>query len=224
MFSNSSIPVFFSEYGCNEVMPRVFNEVESLYSSQMTGALSGGLIYEYSQEPSNYGLVEINQNGSVSLRTDFDNLQEKYNKLDNQFLASLDPAANARQPPRCAKSLISDAGLETSFDVPDQPEEIEELIKNGLGPQDAIRGKIVEVKETKPEQAYYGSNGAQVANLELRKLADDASNAPGGETTGGGQGGDGQQANEDKKDAAGTLRAGAAMAALAAVLAVLAVV
>jgi hypothetical protein len=48
MFKDSAIPVFFSEYGCNKVMPRVFDEVAALYSSQMT-ALSGGLVYEYSQ-------------------------------------------------------------------------------------------------------------------------------------------------------------------------------
>jgi hypothetical protein len=48
MFKDSAIPVFFSEYGCNKVMPRVFDEVAALYSNQMT-ALSGGLVYEYSQ-------------------------------------------------------------------------------------------------------------------------------------------------------------------------------
>jgi hypothetical protein len=68
MFKDSAIPVFFSEYGCNEIMPRVFEEVAALYSNQMT-VISGGLIYEYSQEPSNYGLVEINDNGTLTLRS-----------------------------------------------------------------------------------------------------------------------------------------------------------
>ena len=45
MFSNASIPVFFSEYGCNDPSPRVFDEVEALYSPQMT-VMSGGLVYE----------------------------------------------------------------------------------------------------------------------------------------------------------------------------------
>lgn len=44
MFSNTTIPVFFSEYGCNVPEPRYFNEVQALYGSQMT-VLSGGLVY-----------------------------------------------------------------------------------------------------------------------------------------------------------------------------------
>lgn len=65
-----------SEYGCNQPpgQPRPFNEVKSIYGNDMT-ALSGGLVYEYSQEPSDYGLVVINDNGTVTLRSDYDNLQ-----------------------------------------------------------------------------------------------------------------------------------------------------
>ena len=64
MFKDTSIPIFFSEYGCNEIRPRVFNEVEALHSDKMT-LMSGGLVYEYSQEEADYGIVEINDNGTV---------------------------------------------------------------------------------------------------------------------------------------------------------------
>jgi hypothetical protein len=40
MFSNSTIPVFFSEYGCNEVQPRTFDEVPVLYGEKTTTASS----------------------------------------------------------------------------------------------------------------------------------------------------------------------------------------
>ena len=43
----------------------------------MTGVYSGGLVYEYSQEESNYGLVNI-KNGAVSERPDFAALKEAY--------------------------------------------------------------------------------------------------------------------------------------------------
>lgn len=46
-FSNTTIPVFFSEYGCNKILPRVFDEVQALYGPQMTSVMSGGLVYEY---------------------------------------------------------------------------------------------------------------------------------------------------------------------------------
>ncbi|KAI5283262.1 beta-glucanosyltransferase, partial [Ascosphaera aggregata] len=56
-FTGYGIPLFLSEYGCN-TNTRKFEEVAALYSTKMTGVYSGGLVYEYSQEDSNYGLVE----------------------------------------------------------------------------------------------------------------------------------------------------------------------
>ncbi len=80
-FTGYGLPLFLSEYGCN-TNTRKFEEVTSLYSSQMTGVYSGGLVYEYSQEPSNYGLVEINGD-SVSELADFTALQSQFSKTAN---------------------------------------------------------------------------------------------------------------------------------------------
>jgi hypothetical protein len=41
------------------VRPREFSEVQALYSSPMTDTFSGGVMYEYSQETNDYGLVAI---------------------------------------------------------------------------------------------------------------------------------------------------------------------
>lgn len=60
-YDNYSIPLFLSEYGCN-TNTRKFEEVKSLYGTDMTGVYSGGLVYEYSEEGSKYGLVKINGN------------------------------------------------------------------------------------------------------------------------------------------------------------------
>jgi len=75
-FAGYSIPLFLSEYGCN-TNTRKFEEVASLYSTQMTGVYSGGLVYEYSQETSNYGLVTVS-GGAVTERDDFTALQSAY--------------------------------------------------------------------------------------------------------------------------------------------------
>ena len=72
-FTGYGIPLFLSEYGCNTNV-RKFEEVASLYSTNMTPVYSGGLVYEYSEEGSNYGLVTINGN-SVSEGADFASLQ-----------------------------------------------------------------------------------------------------------------------------------------------------
>lgn len=83
-YSNYSIPLFLSEYGCNKITPRPFTEVEALYSEKMTSVFSGGLVYEYSEETSNYGLVKISKDKkSASTNDDFDNLKSEFSKTSN---------------------------------------------------------------------------------------------------------------------------------------------
>lgn len=45
-YSNYSLPVFFSEYGCIKPGPRTFGETTGLFQTDMTGVFSGGLVYE----------------------------------------------------------------------------------------------------------------------------------------------------------------------------------
>ena len=54
-FANYNIPAFFAEYGCNQPEPRLWDDTISLFSTQMTGVWSGGIVYEYFQETNNYG-------------------------------------------------------------------------------------------------------------------------------------------------------------------------
>lgn len=60
-FSDTDIPVFFSEYGSNTARPRVFHETTAIYSSEMTHVFSGACVYEFYQGPNRYGIVEITQ-------------------------------------------------------------------------------------------------------------------------------------------------------------------
>nr|BCA90172.1 1,3-beta-glucanosyltransferase [Ogataea thermomethanolica (nom. inval.)] len=80
-YQDYSIPIFFSEYGCNEVLPRKFNEVGSIYSTQMSSVFSGGLVYEFAQEPNNYGLVDYDEEGNVLLLSDFHAFKEQMAKV-----------------------------------------------------------------------------------------------------------------------------------------------
>lgn len=75
-FASYNVPVFFAEYGCNEVQPRTFSEVDALYGDQMSPVWSGGIVYMYFQETNDYGLVSVDGN-SVSTLADFDNLSSR---------------------------------------------------------------------------------------------------------------------------------------------------
>ena len=80
-FTGYGIPLFLSEYGCN-TNTRKFEEVAALYNAEMTFVYSGGLVYEYSQEASNYGLVTIS-GSSVTERADFTALQTAFAGTSN---------------------------------------------------------------------------------------------------------------------------------------------
>jgi len=84
-FSDYSIPLFLSEYGCN-TNSRKFGEVASLYSTDMTPVFSGGLVYEYSEEGTKYGLVKI----------DGDDINElpDYDALKSAFAATKNPSGD----------------------------------------------------------------------------------------------------------------------------------
>ncbi|GME75768.1 unnamed protein product [[Candida] boidinii] len=80
-FSNLTIPVFFSEYGCNQVQPRKFTEIGTIFSDEMTDVWSGGIVYMYFEEVNNYGLVTIVDDNTVSTMADFQYYSSEINDV-----------------------------------------------------------------------------------------------------------------------------------------------
>ncbi|EKD14676.1 uncharacterized protein L3040_000199 [Drepanopeziza brunnea f. sp. 'multigermtubi'] len=175
-FANSSVPVFFSEYGCNVPYPRVFTEVPSLYGSQVTPVLSGGLVYEYTEEASNYGLVTLNSDGSADLLADYETLQKQFSSLNGSALQSMAAAGAMKTAPNCTASLIVNTGFANNFTIPDMPPGVADLIKSGI--KNAPVGKIIPVTATKVTQQVKASNGNVMQNLAITPLPSDASNTP----------------------------------------------
>lgn len=180
-FSGAHVPVFFSEYGCNEVKPRTFTEVGSIYSTPMSGVFSGGLVYEYSEEPNEYGLVVINEDNSIELKQDYLNLVDQYAQIDLEALTAANGTATGLEAPICESSMIT-SNLTNSFDVPERLPEVQDLIDNGVG--GTWPTGVAEVSNTAEVATVTGPDGNELTGLELRILAEDQSNLPGENTSG----------------------------------------
>ncbi|KAG0192228.1 1,3-beta-glucanosyltransferase gas1 [Apophysomyces sp. BC1034] len=81
-FASYSKPVFLSEYGCNLVTPRRFGEVSAIYGSGMNNVWSGGVVYEWTQEKNNYGLVKIDEKGDAQMLEDYTHLQRALQQVN----------------------------------------------------------------------------------------------------------------------------------------------
>ncbi len=176
-FSSTTVPVFFSEYGCNVVLPRTFTEVPVIYGPLMTPVLSGGIVYEYSNEVSNFGLVDINSNGSVQLRSDYDAFSTQLLTLNITLLQEQPVTNGTVTPPTCSSFLITTAGFANNFTLPAVPPGVQDLIDNGISNKPS--GKIVPVTTTKVSQTVQQSNGDIIQGLAIVPLKDDESNNPG---------------------------------------------
>ncbi|KAI9838172.1 MAG: beta-glucanosyltransferase [Thelocarpon superellum] len=126
-FTGYSIPLFLSEYGCN-TNTRTFQEVGALYSTETSSVYSGGLVYEYSQEASGYGLVQINGNQVEELE-DFKALQSAYARQSNP---SGDGGYNANGQPSQCPPASSDWDV-TSDALPAIPSPAEKYMTQGAG-------------------------------------------------------------------------------------------
>ncbi|PWY66457.1 1,3-beta-glucanosyltransferase Gel2 [Aspergillus heteromorphus CBS 117.55] len=180
-FSNASLPVFFSEFGCNAVMPREFTEVAALYSDKMDSVFSGGLVYEWTEEANDYGLVAINSTDVATLLTDFKNLEKQYSKLDMTSVESSNSSQTSKEPVTCATSLISTTTFLNSWDLPTVPSKVADWIKSGY--TNATVGSLVAVSATTIPQTIYDYNGNKVSSVKYKVLASDESNTPNNSTS-----------------------------------------
>ncbi|KAK9471860.1 putative beta-glucanosyltransferase gel2 protein [Dipodascopsis tothii] len=160
-FKNSSIPLVFSEYGCNAASPRTFTEVDDgVYDKRMLGVFDGGLVYEYSNEDNGYGLVNIGADGTVEYRDDFMNLQDAYQALNYSSWFTKDSIKTAASP-ACSKSYIQSLapGFNASFALPASP--ARDLIASGSGSKNV--GRLVPLNGTyATTYAIYDADGNEI--------------------------------------------------------------
>ena len=142
MFKNYGLPLFLSEYGCN-TNEREWQEVSALYSTKMTGVYSGGLVYEYSQEPSNYGLVKVDGDDVKEL-SDFDALKTAFEKTANpEGDGGYNKTGGSNDCPKKDKHWDVD-----SDSLPAIPEPAKKYMKDGAGKGDGFSGSGSQSKGT----------------------------------------------------------------------------
>lgn len=159
-----TVPIFLSEFGCNLVRPRLFQEVEMLFSPSMTHVFSGGLVYEFTQEVNNYGLVTLNANGSASLNSDFETLREKFSNVVAD--SSTIPVLSKPQPrQKCGTYYES---FSPSYEEPNSFGT--EMIRNGVR---VMRGQYLpqfELRESKYE--IYDANNDLMADCRITPVVE----------------------------------------------------
>jgi hypothetical protein len=69
-FTGYGLPIFLSKYGCTK-NGRTFEELSALMNTEMSSVYSGGLMYEYSREGNDYGIVDLSS-GSTSFKEEGD--------------------------------------------------------------------------------------------------------------------------------------------------------
>lgn len=127
-----------SEWGCTKSRPRMFDEVKALMSSQMTSVYSGGLMYEYSVEENEYGIVKIDGN-TVDTEAEHGEFKLFAAALkDNPTPTGAGGAASTTHSVSCP-SKDSDWNVDPSL-VPVMPQQAEKFMKSGAGNGPGLAG------------------------------------------------------------------------------------
>ncbi|EGR48765.1 glycoside hydrolase family 72 [Trichoderma reesei QM6a] len=172
-FKNTSIPVFFSEYGCNTPMPRYWNETQAIYGSDMTPVFSGGVVYEYTEEENHYGLVNITGD-TLQITGDYNRLKAQLAKIDWEKVQSQKASGKAPAAPKCSSKLIQVKGFDSNFTLPVPPPGVQGLIDNGI--KNKPSGSLVKISDWSVKLNVNDADGNKITNLKVVPLSDDETN------------------------------------------------
>jgi hypothetical protein len=172
-FQNTSVPVFFSEYGCNTPMPRYWNETQAIYGSEMTPVFSGGIVYEYTEEENNYGLVNVSGD-NLQILGDYNRLKAQLAKINWKNIQTQKANSLAPAPPKCTSSLIQEKGFDSNFTLPVPPPGVQNLINKGISPKPS--GAIVKISNYNVKLNVVDADGNAMTGLKVIPLDDDESN------------------------------------------------
>jgi hypothetical protein len=162
-FEDYGMPIFLSEYGCNEngVLTRDFGEIKALMSPEMTHVYSGGLMYEYTYEDNKFGIVKIKGNEVEEMQPEFNNL---INALKNNPAPA--GAAGAKSTQKTSTCPPKDQYWHIETDkLPKFPAAAQKYLDNGAGKGPGLSGPGSQNSDpAKVEEADGGSGLGGPAN------------------------------------------------------------
>jgi len=154
-------------YGCNEVRPRIWQEVDALYSEKMTGVFSGGLVYEFTQEPNDYGLVNITKDEDAVILKEFDSLGDAFEKTPKEPTIP-SGSSNPTRPVDCpAASKLT--GITANFTLPTT--QGAEYIKSGVDKTKFVKGKFVTGPKFTTTHKITDSEGKEITEKTVKEVA-----------------------------------------------------
>ncbi|KAK3707772.1 1,3-beta-glucanosyltransferase [Vermiconidia calcicola] len=84
------VPMFLSEYGTSMGDYRLWEEVDCLYSPDMTGVFSGGCVYTYFESNNPYGIVKVDEDGNLEKKwKETQGLQKHFGVVNQRSPAEL---------------------------------------------------------------------------------------------------------------------------------------
>lgn len=159
-----SYPVYFTEYGCNAAPPRLWQEVSAIYSEKMTEVFSGGLVYEFTEEPNNYGLVQLDSSKNVKTLKDFTRLQAAYSKVEDTQIPTGQklyerPRTCADEDDSIFEHITANHTLPNTLGA--------EFIKDGVK---TTRGKLLTSLKTTTSKYKVTVDGSSVSDKEIKQV------------------------------------------------------
>jgi hypothetical protein len=133
----------------------------------MTGVFSGGLVYEFTQEENDYGIVKINQDESAEILKEFDSLQDAFEKSpDNPTIPSNTPkpARPVKCPPQASfENITANLTLPTTLGA--------EYIKSGVDKTKFKKGKFVTNPTLTIKYTIKKSDGNELKEKTIKEKA-----------------------------------------------------
>lgn len=173
-FKDSPVPIFFSEYGCNETPERWWNETQSIYGEDMYDVFSGGIVYEWTLEQNEYGLVNITDDGT-HLQPDYVRLRDQLAQIQWTDVFAMEADDDEGDLLDCKASLITHDGFMTNFTIPRVPPNgTQDLIDDGLPSKPS--GKLVDISSWSVSLDVFDAEGNPIDGLEVVPLDDDEFN------------------------------------------------